>query len=719
MKEKITCLIAFIILMGINLGFTQDKPVKYFKQDLTTIKEEEKLQSFADFYFEMKDYLNALPLYVKLDQRYPGRLEFLYKAGICYLHKPVEREKSIKYLEKVMKMEPKTKDLPFYLGRANHINYHFDKAIDYYDFALNNENLAAPDKILIKRLIENCKNGKNLIKNQLDVRIENIGHPVNTEDCEYFPVIPSDESFMIFTYSGKKSTGGLQEEFGQSMYFEDILISRKSGNNWLEPVSIGENINTPGSESCISLSADGKKLFIYKFTEDASGEIFLSKLENNIWSSPERLKGDVNSLYWEGGASISADGKTLYFTSERPGGYGGADIYNSTITSDGSWGKAVNLGPVINTQYNDESPFIHSDGKTLYFSSEGHSSMGKYDIFYTTLQDDGTWTIPENIGYPINSTDNDRHYIVSTDGKRGYYFSEKTDGYGQPDIYIVYLDQPAKKKEEIKKEKEKEKLAVKDAHIAKTEIQKEKPAGGEKLTEDVVTQLNITGKILFDEQPGKPAPGTKIFITDKSTSVTNQTVTDKNGNFSFKKLPGSQNYDITLLLDKNLTISKQEIPGEKQKEEVKPTAKTGTPDKTKTTTPPKESSRTVGKGIKTKPVIIKENPADAGSITLDQAIICRSVENLTPVNEGTDFPSNTGRLYLFTNVTLDAGVSSSVYHAWYYGNQEMGKVKLEVAGPHWRTYSYKTINPSSTGDWRVDVTTDDNKVIKSVSFQIK
>ena len=453
---RICCLVVILFLSCIKNTFSQvertdkleEKQFKYFDLHYTSIKGENKLLTFATFYFGTGDYLRALPLYVELDQRYPGRIDFLYKAGICYLYKSDEKQKSIEYLDRVMKIDPTTQGLKFYLGKANHLNYRFDKAIQYFNDAIQNEGFSEIDKDFVKQLIKNCENGKKLVKNKLDVLIENIGPPINTEGAEYFPILSADESVLIFTYKGKKSTGGLQEELGLSLYFDDIFISKRSGDKWLEPEGISENINTREHDISVSLSADGKKLFIYKYTVKALGDIHISELDNNGWSTPVGLKGDVNSKYWEGSVSLSADGKTLYFSSERPDGYGNSDIYKSTLKSDGTWGKAVNLGPVINTKYNDEAPFIHADGKTLYFSSEGHYNMGGYDIFYSTIGDDEKWSVPENIGYPINTTDNDKYYVVLGDKKKAYYSSARSGGYGQQDIYVVYHDRPARKKKE-------------------------------------------------------------------------------------------------------------------------------------------------------------------------------------------------------------------------------------------------------------------------------
>jgi len=181
---------------------------------------------------------------------------------------------------------------------------------------------------------------------------------------------------------------------------------------------------------------DGQKLFVYKQDTKDHGDIYMSTLTGDSWSKPEKLKGDVNTTEWEGSATLTGDGKTLYFSSSREGGFGGRDIYSATLQADQSWGEVKNLGPVINTRFDDDAPFIHPDRKTMYFSSKGHNSMGDYDIFYTYLTDEG-WDEPENIGYPINTIDGDRYYVLSADAKTGYYSTSGRSENGTHDIYTV------------------------------------------------------------------------------------------------------------------------------------------------------------------------------------------------------------------------------------------------------------------------------------------
>jgi outer membrane protein OmpA-like peptidoglycan-associated protein len=202
---------------------------------------------------------------------------------------------------------------------------------------------------------------------------------------------------------------------------------------------MGPNVNTASHDACIAVSPDGKQLFIYKDTR--SGDIYVSTLTdptNYVWSKPVSLGENINSKYQEPSVSMTADGKTLFFSSDRPGGKGGLDIYYSRKTSDGKWGAAINLGDTINTPYDDDAPFIHPEGTTLYYSSRGHATMGGYDIFRCYLENDH-WTTPENLGYPINTVDDDSYFVLSADNKHGYYASANDGGHGEKDVYLISM----------------------------------------------------------------------------------------------------------------------------------------------------------------------------------------------------------------------------------------------------------------------------------------
>lgn len=409
------------------------------KRDKAKEKQEEKASESAEFFFIEKNYLRALPYYqtlIALDSLNPF---YHYRAGICYLYKNDEREKAVIELEKAKMMDPELDQVDNYLGRAYHLNYRFDDAIRSFEKALSDPEVKPKEAQQIRQNIAYCENAKKIMADTVEVDINNLGDAINTEAGEYVPVITIDESTLIFTYRGARSTGGLQDgKFRPDTsgeYYEDIMMSSKVGEHWLSPEAIG-SLNTNAHDASIALSNDGQVLYIFKSTTKDGGDIFQSSLVGNDWTMPARLGPNINTKSWEGSCSLSGDGQLLYFASDRPGGMGGRDIYVSRKQSDGTWGVAQNLGPAINTPYNDDAPHIHPDGIHLFFSSEGHSSMGGYDLFYSKMNA-GVWAEPTNLGYPINTPADERYYVLSADGGTAYYSSDNKDGFGQQDVYTV------------------------------------------------------------------------------------------------------------------------------------------------------------------------------------------------------------------------------------------------------------------------------------------
>lgn len=391
-----------------------------------TDEDKEKLNSAEELYIDL-DYKIALPLYEELNATYPTEDYISYRLGMCYLEKEDSYKKAVETLKPIAEKFPEAADIKFYLGKAYHLNYQFEEAIKELNEYLG-QKIIKSQRPITERLIQNCENAKALVGNPIKVDITNIGGSINSEAAEYVPVISSDEKVMLYTYMGTKSKRGLEDVF---------RTEKKKDGTWNTPKALGDNINGIDNDACIALSTDGQVLFVYRDDPKKKGEIYYSKLKGNKWGKPTPLLGDVNTNHWEGSCSLSADGKTLYFTSDKPEGFGGRDIYKATLINDSIWGEVENLGPTINTSYNDDAPFFHPDGRTLVFSSEGHNSMGGYDVFHTQLKIDSTWKPVENIGYPINSPDRDTYYMLSADGQTGYFSSGRAGGYGNQDIYTV------------------------------------------------------------------------------------------------------------------------------------------------------------------------------------------------------------------------------------------------------------------------------------------
>lgn len=425
MKQYRNILLLLILFVSYGNGFSQNKSITLNTKAFTA-EDKAELDKAEELFLDL-NYLQALPTYQALLKKYPEEYYVMYRLGMCYLKKQDAYEKAVLYLKPVAKNRPNSADVKFYLGIAYHLTYQFDDAITMFNEYLQ-QKIIKSQRPITERLIKNCENAKELVANPVDVTITNVGGSINTEAAEYVPVISSDEKIMVYTYAGKKSKGG----------FEDIFSTEKKKNGeWKAPKPLGDNINGFNHDACIALSPDGQILFVYRDTPDKKGEIHYSRLKGKEWGTPVPVLGGINTSHWEGSCSLSADGKTIYFTSDKPAGLGGRDIYKSTLLNDSIWGDAENLGPTINTPYNDDAPFFHPDGRTLVFSSEGHNSMGGYDIFHTQLKKDGTWEAPTNIGFPINSPDRDTYYVLSADGKTGYFSSGRPGGYGLQDIYTV------------------------------------------------------------------------------------------------------------------------------------------------------------------------------------------------------------------------------------------------------------------------------------------
>ena len=292
----------------------------------------------------------------------------------------------------------------------------------------------------------------------------------------------------------------------------------------------------------VGVSPDGQKLFVYKFKKNDGGDIYVCELKGDEWSKPRQLGKNINTEYHESSASFSYDGRTMYFVSDRPdAGYGGRDIYmNKLLFPDlkvgkkGRWGKAINLGPIINTEYNEEGVFMHPDGKTLYFSSTGHNTMGGYDIF-KSVYENGRWGKPENLGYPINTPDDDIFFTISGSGKHGYYSSVKKEGFGEKDIYKITFLGPEK---QVVLNTEDNLLASLAAPVSETVI--------EPVLEINAVALTILKGIIKDAITLKPVEAS-IELADNEE---NEIIADFTSNSTTGKylvsLPAGKNYGIAV-----------------------------------------------------------------------------------------------------------------------------------------------------------------------------
>ncbi len=278
---------------------------------------------------------------------------------------------------------------------------------------------------------------------------QNLGAAVNTPDDEYLPALTADGETLIFTRRSPRkatTTAGTKEE-------EDFYQSRHGDNGWLPATRMSEPVNSNDNEGAQCISRDGRiMIFTACGRPDGLGrcDLYICLRHGNRWTKPRNMGPDINSGAWESQPSLSMDGKTLYFVSDRKGGYGGTDIWMST-QKEGIWSKPTNLGPAINTAGNESSPFIHYDNQTLYFASTGHVGMGGSDLFLSRRHGD-TWSTPENLGYPINTAGDESCLIVNAEGNMAYFSSDQYGGMGKQDLYCFELPLAVRPQEVVYKE---------------------------------------------------------------------------------------------------------------------------------------------------------------------------------------------------------------------------------------------------------------------------
>jgi hypothetical protein len=392
----------------------------------------------ANDYFNAGNYESALQMYLSLQNDNPNDQKVNYKIGVCYLNSNVNKSRAIPFLEKVMANDKDEPNASFLLGRAFHFANKFDDAIKYYSLFKSN-NKGNPNNIKDVDLeLQACYNAKELIKYPVNVEFENLGKMINSSFSDDFPFVPKDESFILFNSRREGNSQGIDGKF-----FSDVYISYVKEGKWSMAKPLKE-INTPeGDEEIIGLSSDGSTALFMFDNNLGSGDLFISKRTGDKFEKPQRLPDVINSKFNEIAASLSADGSQIYFASDRTGGFGGIDIYVSKILPNGNWGEAKNLGPFVNTKFDEDFPSISNDGTTLLFSSKGHTTMGGYDIFKATYDEDKqAWGNVKNIGFPINSAGDDLNLCLSKDNKYGYMSSIKVEGSGDNDIYrIAFKDE--------------------------------------------------------------------------------------------------------------------------------------------------------------------------------------------------------------------------------------------------------------------------------------
>ncbi|MFT3885177.1 MAG: hypothetical protein QM724_07045 [Flavobacteriales bacterium] len=414
----------------------------------------------ANKLMEERFYNQAVEVWKQLQETQPNNANLNWKVGYAYMNSYNQKAKALPYLQTAAEkrtqaygnfntagydpFDPKETNAPvevdYWLARAYHLNGDFAMADDLYNKFINEVDDKHELKAAARHNIEQTANARLLIQDPKPYLVNNVGPVINGEYPDFSPVISVDGNAMFYTSRrirpDSSNVGAIDELAG--LPFENIYVSYKDRQgNWQAPELL--NINPPtGHMATVNVAADGQTLIIYR-DDGGDGNLYESKLVGELWSDPVLMGSDINTKAWETHGALSADGNTFYFVSDRKGGAGGRDIYRVVKLPSGEWSKAQSIGDVVNTPYDEDAVFIHPNGRTMYFASKGHNSMGGFDIFSTELRDDGTWTKPVNIGYPLNTVDDDVFFVTTADGRRGYFSSDKIGGYGEKDIYFVDL----------------------------------------------------------------------------------------------------------------------------------------------------------------------------------------------------------------------------------------------------------------------------------------
>lgn len=425
MIRRILSALACLFIFQIVTGQNNDKLKDNFDEGI--------------YFFNRGEYEDAAYDFLQLVKAQPQNANFNFKVGECYLNIPGKEQLAIPYFKvavqhnlvakkKYSKKDFNEKNAPlyalFYLGKAYRADNQLNNALESYKKFMNsplyygdyNENV-------VENEVKSCERAKIIQDDPLDYEKINLGPAINTQDVEEKPVISGDGNSLAFIRRLK--------------FYDAIFYSVKKDSVWQVAINIDPQILSDGDFYPTGFSFNGKKLLLVKKTRESS-DIYMSELDSGIWSKAEKLKGKINSPALQTYASFGQDEHTIYLSSNRRGSKGGFDIFTSKQEPDGSWSKPKNLGKIINTQFDEQAPYLCPDGKTLLFSSTGHYNMGGYDIFYSTMKGK-KWSLPINLGYPINNTRDNLNYCPLDNGREGYYSISDSLGYGMGDIYLIRI----------------------------------------------------------------------------------------------------------------------------------------------------------------------------------------------------------------------------------------------------------------------------------------
>jgi len=537
-----------------------------YGQDATKEAAKQLVEIANEAYFNLRVIVIANEQYVQAAEMDPDNIEANYMAGRTFLETN-SKSKATKYFLKVLELDPGYKyNIHYLIGQAYQYGTQFNEAIEHYNqyqqLLQQNQRRGGADftsaQEVEQRILE-CQNGLEYLMNPIDYKIENLGPDINSEWDDYGPVVTADESFMVFTTRRQEGNSNM-DVFDDMLYYEDVFFTNNSGGKWQPAKNIGPPINNIYHSSNLAINAEGSQLYLYR--SQNGGDVFLSERNSDgSWTEPEPLNDNINSSFSENSVSISPDGNTLYFSSDRPitPDKVDLDIYYSKKNRKGEWGSPVNI-KAVNTDFDEDGVFIDYDGKTLYFSSKGHKGMGGFDIYKSIYDEEkDEWSPPENLGYPMNSPDNDIYFVSTRDGKGGYYASAKVDGYGFMDIYYVRLVDDEVPQEVVAVKEEEPVLPIEELPVEAPIVEQPKPV--ELLLKTVDNQSNVTIEAdisIMNSNTKRPIPVKRIgvglyqaYFSD--TSSKNYSITVEKAGYMY------QNASITIpeMTTKSSRLAKQ------------------------------------------------------------------------------------------------------------------------------------------------------------------
>lgn len=413
-------LVFFLIIISSVCSYSQ-KPDNYKRMFID-----------AEYYLLFNEYREALPLYLEVYNAKRDNANISYRLGECYLNMPKQEGNAIRYLEEAVQDITDNYDIGYYtekkaprralllLGIAYRKNEDIEKALE--TFQKYRKEIGNEDKVQLNEVhyqIQICYNAMDMKEEPIEFASINQGRNINSSFANTRPVVTLNDSSMAYTTSLR--------------FYDAVFFTQKKNDDWGLPQNLTPNFQADGDIHTASISADGKMLILVRKDRD-DFNLYFSMYKNGQWGIMQKFNDNINTKFNETHASISPDGKTLYFVSDRNGGYGGKDIYMSTKNTNNEWGIPDNMGPSINTPRDEATPFITTN-ETLYFSSKGHYNMGGYDIF-AAKRNANRWDKPENIGYPLNTTDDDIFFMPISENE-AYYAIFSDDGYGNFDIYKI------------------------------------------------------------------------------------------------------------------------------------------------------------------------------------------------------------------------------------------------------------------------------------------